>query len=481
VTSNPAGITCEPTCQASFNHNALVKLTGSPAAGSKAVVWESCPGTVNASNQCEVTISEARNVVASFDFLGQFQLRVTKNGSGSGTVTSNPAGINCGTTECQASFNEGALVKLSGTPTAGSKAVVWQSCPGTVNASNQCEVTISEAKEAIATFDLEQHVLTVTKNGSGTGTVTSNPAGISCGSGAECHASFNHNALVKLTGSPAAGSKAVAWSGCDSVNGANECEVTISQAKSVEATFDLETHQLSVTENGTGSGTVTSNPAGIDCGDECSAEYAHGSEVTLSAIADLPGGSIAWSGCSSNPAPEQCTVTMNAARAVTATFGAAKGKLSIAKLGAGLGYVASAPAGIGCGGTCKASFDLGSVVTLSATSGPDTAEVVWSGCDSVPTADRCKVTIGAETLITASFASTAVPVQLSDEVPPVTEEGEEDPLPKRKAKSKRKALARCRKLKGSARARCVRKAKAQGSSGKKRHEKSRRRHRGGRR
>src|SRR5262249_3322352 len=97
----------------------------------------------------------------------QFALKVTKNVSGQGTVTSSPAGSRLGRTECQANLNEGSLVKLAGAQAAGSKAVVWQSCPGTVNGSNECEVTMSSAKEAIATFDLQQHLLKVAKKGTG--------------------------------------------------------------------------------------------------------------------------------------------------------------------------------------------------------------------------------------------------------------------------------------------------------------------------
>src|SRR5262249_45194642 len=160
---------------ANFNHGALVKLTGTPAGGSKAVVWNGCDA-VNGSNECEVTLGGDRTVEASFN-LEQHLLTVTKNGTGSGTVTSNPAGINRGATECQADLNHNAVVDIPGGPAAGCNTVVWQSCCGAVNGSNQCEVTIGAEKSAEASFDLEQHLLTVAENGTGSGTVTSNPAG----------------------------------------------------------------------------------------------------------------------------------------------------------------------------------------------------------------------------------------------------------------------------------------------------------------
>src|SRR5262245_46419032 len=54
-------------------------------------------------------------------------------------------------------------------------------------------------------------VLTVNHAGTGSGTVTSSPAGIQCGS--TCSAPFRSGATVTLTASPAAGSVFAGWSG----------------------------------------------------------------------------------------------------------------------------------------------------------------------------------------------------------------------------------------------------------------------------
>jgi len=77
--------------------------------------------------------------------------------------------------------------------------------------------------------------LSVAKNGSGTGTVTSNPAGISCG--ATCTASFAIGKVVTLTASPNTGSTFAGWSGVCS--GTGTCTVTMSAAQSVTATFNV--------------------------------------------------------------------------------------------------------------------------------------------------------------------------------------------------------------------------------------------------
>ena len=79
-------------------------------------------------------------------------LTVVKNGSGSGTVTSSPAGINCGAT-CSASFGAGSAVTLTASPTsAASTFTGWlgSGCIGVLT----CPLTLSTAANVSATFAL---------------------------------------------------------------------------------------------------------------------------------------------------------------------------------------------------------------------------------------------------------------------------------------------------------------------------------------
>jgi photosystem II stability/assembly factor-like uncharacterized protein len=90
--------------------------------------------------------------------------------------------------------------------------------------------------------------LTVSKSGSGSGTVTSTPAGISCGT--TCSAGFAEGTIVTLTASPAGGSVSfTGWSGACS--GTGSCVVTMDAAKSVTATFALLLPRGDVNGNGT--------------------------------------------------------------------------------------------------------------------------------------------------------------------------------------------------------------------------------------
>ena len=79
------------------------------------------------------------------------------------------------------------------------------------------------------------------------------------------------------------------------------------------------TYTLTVTKDGNGSGTVTSVPPGIDCGDSCSAGFDYNTVVTLSADPDTGSTFTGWSGegCSGTGT---CTVTMTQARSVVANF-----------------------------------------------------------------------------------------------------------------------------------------------------------------
>ncbi|HSL06154.1 MAG TPA: S8 family serine peptidase, partial [Nitrospiraceae bacterium] len=101
------------------------------------------------------------------------------------------------------------------------------------------------------------------------------------------------------------------------------------------------TFTVTVVENGTGTGTVTSTPAGINCGGDCNERFPGGSTVTLTATPSAGGSVFAgWSGggCSGTGA---CAVSTTAT--VTATFDLAA---------VPPGSVPAAPPGSGGGGGC---------------------------------------------------------------------------------------------------------------------------------
>jgi Divergent InlB B-repeat domain len=321
-------------------------------------------------------------------------LTVEKVGTGTGTVTSSPAGISCGAT-CSAGFAEGTTVTLTGVAGANTAPAQWSGCDS-VNGENKCEVTMSAAKAVTTSFNLVQHHLTISKGGTGTGTVTSSPAGIECG--ATCSVNFVHGTTVTLTGVAGLNTQAaVQWSGCDSVNGEGKCVVAMTFARSVTATFNLTQHQLSVAKAGKGTGTVTSSPAGIECGSACAADFDHNSTVTLTGIRGLHSLPPVWSGCDSVNIEGKCLVTMSAAKAVTATFNLepvyASYPLTVAKSGTGSGTVAGN--GIECGATCSAELLTGTEVELTPIPAEGSVFKRWYGGGCSYEA-LCKTTIAAK-------------------------------------------------------------------------------------
>ncbi|HYL16388.1 MAG TPA: N,N-dimethylformamidase beta subunit family domain-containing protein [Terriglobales bacterium] len=84
-------------------------------------------------------------------------------------------------------------------------------------------------------------------------------------------------------------------------------------------TVNAPRFMLAVSETGLGSGTVTSSPAGINCGSTCSTSFVSGTTVTLTATPNLLSSFGGWGGCDS-ASGTTCTVNMNAGRSVTASF-----------------------------------------------------------------------------------------------------------------------------------------------------------------
>ncbi len=161
------------------------------------------------------------------------------------------------------------------------------------------------------------HTLTVGMAGDGSGTVISDPGGIDCGE--DCTEGFEEGTSVTLTANPDEGSVFGGWSG--DCAGLETCDVTMDQARNVTATFEPApptTHMLTVVLAGDGGGTVTSDPAGIDCGEDCSEEFEDGTLVTLTATPDEGSVFSGWSDACEGTV--ECLVTVDDAAIVTATF-----------------------------------------------------------------------------------------------------------------------------------------------------------------
>lgn len=169
----------------------------------------------------------------------------------------------------------------------------------------------------------------------------------------------------------------------------------------VSSNFDVATLppvKLDVVRNG--SGTVTSLPAGIDCGATCSATLAGGSTVVLKAVAANGFTFTGWSGAATCTGTGSCAVTLGADTTITANFIQPKTQLTVTTSGSG--SVTSSPAGISCAPTCSASFDTGTKVTLNPTPAAGWVFTGWGGACSGN--GPCTPTLNAPTIVSATFA-----------------------------------------------------------------------------
>lgn len=165
--------------------------------------------------------------------------------SGNGTVASSDKVISCGN-KCASNYALGTLVTLTAKAGSNSTFSGWTgACTGT---SLTCIVTITDSVTANATFTANAPAgggggggggstaaqFTLSVGRSNTGTVTSDVAGINCGSA--CSAKFNTGTVVTLTATPAAGKTFVSWTGACSGT-ALTCTVTMNANLSAQPAF----------------------------------------------------------------------------------------------------------------------------------------------------------------------------------------------------------------------------------------------------
>ncbi|MEW6142745.1 MAG: DUF5050 domain-containing protein [Chloroflexota bacterium] len=340
-----------------------------------------------------------------------FTLTVIKAGTGTGDVTSNPAGI--GGTTLTAQFPAGTQVNLNAVPDSGSIFAGWS---GAIVANFPNIVVIMDGdKTCTVTFNQQQagsFVLNVSIAGTGQGFIYSDPAGIGMGS---MTAQFPAGTVVTLNASAAAGSTFAGWSGA--VTGTTpSIQVTMDANKNVTATFNSQStgsFSLQVNNAGTGMGTVTSNPPGINTPYQNMAQFPVGTVVTLNAVPSPGSTFVDWTGAVTSNQP-QIQVTMDSNKFITASFNqqtAANYTLTIIKIGAGTGDVVSTPAGIG-GATLTAQFPAGTNVSLQAN--PDTGSAFggWSG-DVYGQQNPIVVMMNSNKYVTAMFMTAGAMPQVT--------------------------------------------------------------------
>jgi DNA-binding beta-propeller fold protein YncE len=313
-------------------------------------------------------------------------LTVTKAGAGSGSVTSTPAGIDCGAT-CSQAFVLGTPLALVATPAAGSVFAGWTgACTGAAG----CALVMDAAKDVTATFNIS--TFTVTPSAGANGSIS--PA---------TPQTVNQGATASFTVTPNAGYTASVGGTCGGNLAGNTYTTNpVFGNCTVEASFTPRSYTVAVSSNGPLGTVATSFSA---CAGGCQALLTHGTIVTLTALAGS-GSFASWSGvaCAEGSVSTTCTVTVTSDISAVANFGH---DVSVTKTGAGTGTVTSSPPGISCGPACTYAqfvYMAGTSVTLTAAAQPGSTFAGWSSGSCSGTAP-CVVTANAQTGVLATFTT----------------------------------------------------------------------------
>ena len=154
--------------------------------------------------------------------------------SGRGTVKSQPDGINCSLGSCTAVFATSTVVTLTAAPGVGQSFAGWGGACG--GAESTCTVTMDQARSVGAAFAevVVQIRYNLALTIAGSGSVVSQPAGISCTT--SCSTDFSAGTNLSLTATPATNQRFVGWGGA-CAGSAAVCSVTMSQVRAVSAEF----------------------------------------------------------------------------------------------------------------------------------------------------------------------------------------------------------------------------------------------------
>jgi hypothetical protein len=258
-----------------------------------------------------------------------YTLTVVRGGSGSGTVTSYAHRVDCGSA-CSETFHWPEEVEsLTAVADSGSRFVGWRGAGCDTPEPGVCyleglnrDTRITAVFATTSTTTEATPTLTAALAGSGSGTVISTPAGITCGGA--CAATFPSGQSVTLTATPASDSRFMGSIGCDADSGPT-CTVTITNSRTVSASF-ARLYALTVINRSIyfdQTGTITSVPAGISCGRTCVARFPSGTSVTLTAAPDAGSYFFGWGqyDCDSRADFGGCVVTMTRDRTVEGDFG----------------------------------------------------------------------------------------------------------------------------------------------------------------
>ena len=307
VKSQPGGIDCGATCQATLDVGTKVQLTASPSPGYAFKAWHGdCEGS---SPLCQIS-GATSDVYITAEFIQTQTLSI--NRTGAGLISSDPLGIQCGV-QCSAVFPKSTQVSLTATADLGWRFTGWgNACSGL----GVCQTTLTGDQTIAASFmELPTYPLTVFRPAHGS--ITSAPGSINCGEkGRLCSGVFSD---VVLTATAQPGFVFKAWIGCPSQG--DQCATTLTSETRISAQFErLPRYMVSIKKNRGGS--IASLPKGLACQSrsiQCRTTFLSGTHLLLTATPDLGRHFMGWGGACSGSGVT-CDLSITSITNVTAQF-----------------------------------------------------------------------------------------------------------------------------------------------------------------
>ncbi|MEP7346178.1 MAG: hypothetical protein ABI877_12960, partial [Gemmatimonadaceae bacterium] len=333
------GGTTSGVCARGGVFGAPVTLTAAADQRSVFAGWSGdCEQQAGAS--CITTLVKGRTVTATFNALRRITIAV-KTGDGRGRVTG-ALGFDCrldggrATGSCSADVPDGSSIVLSavadppiGAPTARQLFSGWEgSCNLESAGGTACTVIAAGGDRTIFPRFLDARHLTVLLAGNGTGQVVWEDGSVCARAGGAtsgvCDQVNVHGSTMRLTAAADPSSSFTGWSGDCAGQFGTGCMTTLTQSRSVTATFTKKRVALTLSLSGAAAGVLT-----VDGQDACTRTLGQttttcvltfdaGTRVTIEGRASGGARFIGFGGNCSGAL--SCSIVLSAAVNVTAQF-----------------------------------------------------------------------------------------------------------------------------------------------------------------
>jgi hypothetical protein len=330
VTSDPAGaIDCPTICSLTFTGPRTLTLRAAPASGYATAELAVCSEV----DVCTLSLNDVANTLDVY-FRPRAKLQLWPNGDGAITVSPPPADsrgeaapATCDRQNspqaagCEFYYLPGTSLTATATVVAPSTFIGWSAhvCPGT----GGCAITLSrDLTSLVARFTPLE--VNVSLSGSGTGSIVSEPPGITCPG--SCSAPFPAGSVVTLVAAPDPASTFLHWMfGCAaSASDPRRCTLTATNRANFVAVafgepgviFAPATLNVLFDVSREGRGAVKGDR--LDCGGTCEQRYAFGTREELLARPAAGWRFTQWNGACG--AAAACTLYIGPVTSVSAKF-----------------------------------------------------------------------------------------------------------------------------------------------------------------